>query len=83
MQSLAEAMEPYGWMMWHALAQSHHWIYVSSVDGASTTVVMVKMQEWCVKVLITHKSSFALNFEICNLHTLYVHMTLFLLLVTN
>ena len=50
MQSLVKALEPSGWIMWPVLAQSHPWTDVPSVDGASTTVCIVKMQEWCVKV---------------------------------
>ena len=50
MQSLVKAQEPSGWMMWPVLAQSHPWTDVPSVDGASTTVCMVKMQEWCAMV---------------------------------
>ena len=49
-QSLVKAQEPSGWMMWPVLVQRHHWADASSVDGASTTVGMVKMQEWCAKV---------------------------------
>ena len=45
MQSLAKAMEPSGWMMWPVLAQRHSWTGVPSMDGASTAVFMVKMQE--------------------------------------
>ena len=33
------------------MAQSHHWTNVPSMDGASVTVGMVKMQEWCAKVV--------------------------------
>ena len=36
--------------MWPVLAQSHPWTNVPSVDGASTTVHILKMQEWCAKV---------------------------------
>ena len=50
MQSLAKAVEPSGWMMWPVLAQSHSWTIVPSLDGATTTVGMQKMQEWCAKV---------------------------------
>ena len=50
MLSLAKAVEPSGWMMWPVMAQSHPWTDVPSVDGASTTVGMVKMQEWCATV---------------------------------
>ena len=50
MQSLVKAQEPSGWMMWPVMVQSHPWTDVPSVDGASTTVDMVKMQEWCAKV---------------------------------
>ena len=49
MQSLARAMEPSGWIMWTALAQSHPWTDVHSMDGAMRTVGIVKMQEWCAK----------------------------------
>ena len=45
MQSLAKAQEPSGWIMWPVLAQSHPWTNVPSMDGASTTVGIVKMQE--------------------------------------
>ena len=60
MLNLAKAQEPSGWMMWPVLVQRHSWTGVPSMDGASTTVVMVKMQEWCAKVLIAHKSSIAI-----------------------
>ena len=50
MQSLVKAQERSGWMMWSVLAQSHPWTDVPSVDGASTTVGMVKMQELCATV---------------------------------
>ena len=50
MHFLAKAMEPSGWMMWPVLAQSHPWTNVSSVDGASTIVGIMKMQESCAKV---------------------------------
>ena len=50
MQSLAKAQEPSGWMMWPVLVQSHPWTDVPSGDGASTTVGMVKMLEWCAMV---------------------------------
>ena len=50
MQSLIKAQEPSGWMMWPVQAQRHHWTDASSVDGASTTVGIVKMQEWCARV---------------------------------
>ena len=45
MQSLPKAQEPSGWMMWPVMVQSHPWTDVPSVDGASTTVDIVKMQE--------------------------------------
>ena len=48
--SLAKARDPSGWIMLPVLAQSHPWIDVPSMDGASTTVRIVKMQEWCAKV---------------------------------
>ena len=32
------------------LAQSHPWTNVPSVDGASNTVGIFMMQEWCAKV---------------------------------
>ena len=47
MQSLAKAQEPSGWMMWPVMAQSHSWTGVYLMDGESTTVDIVKMQEWC------------------------------------
>ena len=50
MQSLAKAMEPSGWMMCSVLAQSHPWTNVPSMDGASITVGIMKMREWCVEV---------------------------------
>ena len=50
MQSLAKAQEPSGWMMWPVMVQSHPWTDVPSGDGASTTVGMVKMLEWCATV---------------------------------
>ena len=50
MQSLAKAQEPSGWMMWPVMVQSRPWTDVPSVDGAPTTVDIVKMQEWCAKV---------------------------------
>ena len=45
MQSLAKVMEPSGWMMWPVLDQSLPWTDVLSEDGASTTAIIVKMQE--------------------------------------
>ena len=51
MRSLAKAMEPSGLMVQHAVAQNYPWTYVPSMDGASTTVFMKKMQEWCAKVV--------------------------------
>ena len=36
--------------MWAVLAQSHPWTNVTSMDGAFTTVGIVKMQEWCAEV---------------------------------
>ena len=66
MQSLAKAQEPSGWMMWFVLVQSHPWTDVPSVDGAPTTVDIVKMQEWCAKVLIAHKSSIAIIYIHCS-----------------
>ena len=36
--------------MWPVMAQSHPWTNVPSVDGASSTVGIIKMQEWCAKV---------------------------------
>ena len=56
MQSLAKAQEPSGWMMWPVLEQSHPCTNVPSMDGATTTVGITKMQEWCAKVLIIHMS---------------------------
>ena len=50
MQSLAKAQEPSGWIMWPVMVQSHPWIDVLLMDGTSTTVCIVKMQEWCAKV---------------------------------
>ena len=50
MQSLAKGQEPFGWIMCSVLAQSHPWTDVPSMDGASTTVCIVKMQEWCAEV---------------------------------
>ena len=50
MLSLVKAQEPSGWTMWPVQAQSHPWIDASSVDGASKTVGIVKMQEWCARV---------------------------------
>ena len=61
MQSLGKAMEPSGWMMWLVMAQSHSWTGVYLMDGESTTVDIVKMQEWCAKVLIAHMSSLAMT----------------------
>ena len=36
--------------MWAVMAQSHPWTNVTSMDGAFTTVGIVKMQEWCAEV---------------------------------
>ena len=36
--------------MWPVMAQSHPWTNVPSVDGAPTTVGIIKMQESCAKV---------------------------------
>ena len=37
-------------MVWPVLAQSYHWTDAPSMDGASTTVGILEMQEWCAKV---------------------------------
>ena len=50
MQCLAKALELSGWIMWPVLVQSHLLTNVPSVDGASTTVGIIKMQESCAKV---------------------------------
>ena len=54
--------------MWPVMAQSHPWTNVPSVDGASTTVGIIKMQEWCVKV----KGSVYMNL-VCILMCVNVH----------
>ena len=50
MQCLAKARDLSGWIMSSVLAQSHLWTNVPSMDGASMTVGIIKMQEWCAKV---------------------------------
>ena len=54
MQSLAKGQEPSGWIMCSVLAQSHPWTNVPSMDGASITVCIMKMQEWCAEVGSVH-----------------------------
>ena len=76
MQSLAKAQEPSGWIMWLVLVQSHPWTDVPSMDGASTTVDIVKMQEWCAKVLIVHMSSIVMIFFIIYIHSLFYVLTI-------
>ena len=55
--------------MWPVMAQSHPWTNVPSVVGASTTVGIMKMQEWCVKV----KGSVCMYLVCVSMCTVCVH----------
>ena len=58
--------------MWPVMAQSHPWTNVPSVDGAPTTVGIMKMQEWCVKVKGSVYMYF-MHINVCQC-ALYVYM---------
>ena len=52
--------------MYHVLAQSHPWINAPSMDGASTTVCIVEMQEWHAKVQRCNMYTvMCLSFSVC------------------
>ena len=74
MQSLVKAQEPSGWMMWPVMVQSHPWTDVPSVDGAPTTVCIVKMQEWCAKVgrfIVCACTCIAFLYSVCTYSVAY------------
>ena len=61
--------------MWPVMAQSHPWTNVPSVDGAPTTVGIIKMQESCAKVgrCIHADGRVCVVCVVLHLNTLHVH----------